>query len=737
MSSLPSAIAAQAVQQTLVPEPHQETYANNPSRPAVVIPGERVTVNVLVPTEHRTAGLILYDIDPTPVVQLADSHSGSLKWDGVAGKDLALPLHLTVRATQPPGRFVAARVVLRWSTGERDVIDVWALVRSTAQTSSAKNIDADFVALPDSAAPGGVVRLRFTIYNNEDTDERVRVSAIGGAEWTLREPAAAEREWLVQAYDELEGQLDLIVPATAPVGSSQLVRLLIAVIGDPGVIEARNYVAIVKGGRRGPDTSVVSGTSTFGISRVGSNGFSDAQSMGAVQVATTLAGEGNASFSYDHRVRNMLSNYRYDEEPTQIEGNVRYRRWDLTFGNRVPSNGTALTGPFVQGIGAAAHRASGGLLAEIVIARPTQFGADASGRLVRGRVGWQGKSGLLAAVTSDFARPDGSYTTVSSIQQTPMDADEQEQLDIQQAFTTAAPSNRILGGGLDVEYRPTRSQRITARAGALKLSNAAGNRLSAAVSEGSYAWSRREAATLNVRWRQMPQTLPGVYLAGDEQTIDGSVRVVSRLRMVARVFENSSETSGGRVRSQMAGTASGFSIQRSVYRLEARLNYRESIFAQRAIRRTISVNVGLPIRALRASATADVGNQEKDRTLSHIAYYRGDLRWTGTAGSLSFEVTHSQNGAAPLQRADFLASAHLRQWELAGGAWLTRGYPSGGEPGMWASIGVPVRSDLLLSVGLDRTPIEWTAQPTWRASLGVRKRFSIPLPFDRALKRDE
>jgi hypothetical protein len=508
------------------------------------------------------------------------------------------------------------------------------------------------------------------------------------------------------------------------------VRLLVEVVGEPGLIEARNYVAIVKGRAHGPNTAVVSGTSTAGVLRIGGDGLSDAQMMSAVEVATTLPDGGDVTFSYNQRVRNRLSNYWFDEEPTQIEGNARYRGWDVTFGNRVPSIGTALTGPFVEGIGAAAHRASKGLLTELVVARPTQFGGDAAGRLVRSRVGWQGSSGLIAAVISDFARPDGSYTTLSSIHETPLSADDQEQVDIERAFTATAPSNRILGGGIDVEYRPTRSQRVTGRAGWLKLSNAASNRLTASVGEASYAWSRHDRATLNVRWRQMPPTLSGVYLSGDEQTADGSVRVVSRVRTVVRLFENSSETFGGRLRSQMAGTGSGLSIQRNAYRLEGRFNYRESTFAQRTIRRTISVNGGMPVQALQVSGTADVGTQEKGGALSHVAYYRGDLTWTATSGSLSFDVTQSTSGAVSIQRADVLASAHVRQWELAGGGWLTRGYSSGGQPGMWASIGIPVRSDLLISVGIDHAPVEWTTQSTWRGSLGIRKRFSIPLPFD-------
>jgi hypothetical protein len=67
--------------------------------------------------------------------------------------------------------------------------------------------------------------------------------------------------------------------------------------------------------------------------------------------------------------------------------------------------------------------------------------------------------------------------------------------------------------------------------------------------------------------------------------------------------------------------------------------------------------------------------------------------------------------------------------ELAGGAWVTRGYAVGGRPGAWTSVGFPIGFDALLTVGIDYTPLTWTGDPSLRGMMTVRKRFSLPMPF--------
>ena len=81
------------------------------------------------------------------------------------------------------------------------------------------------------------------------------------------------------------------------------------------------------------------------------------------------------------------------------------------------------------------------------------------------------------------------------------------------------------------------------------------------------------------------------------------------------------------------------------------------------------------------------------------------------------------------QRLDLLTSVQLHGVELSGGAWATRGYTFGGRPGTWGSVGLPIRGDSLLTLGIDYAPLTWTSAPALRGSVSVRKRFSVPIPW--------
>lgn len=708
--------------------------ASEPSRPTVVVPGQPVTLTVSIPTENRPAGAVTYEVEPAAGVELVSGRTGPLTWDPAVSHALRVRLRLVVGAKQPPGRFIAARIALRWSNGQRESIDVWALVRPGVQhttTLSAKNLQAEVVAVPEAAPPGAAVRLRFYIYNNEESDERLRLHVVAGPGWTLSDADQERRELLVEAYSDVEGDLDLMIPKDAAVGARQLVRLLVEVIGDAGAVEAQNYVTVVKRGRSTSVGPVVTGTSTMEMSRLGTSGLAEAQSASGLELATSLGADTSITFSYERGLRDNLSNYRYDEEPSKIGGNLRRGGWDINFGNHVPSQGNALAGPFVQGIGGGLRRTTGRLLADLVVTRPAQFGGDANGHLVRGRLGLKTKKGFIAFAGSDFGRPDGGYTTLPTVQQIPLDADEEEQIEIERALTARAPSNRVQGAGMELEFRPNRTHRFTARTGALRLANAVGNRSTSPVGEASYAFSSPQIATFNLRWREMPPTLAGIFISGDELTVDGSIRLVGPVRVVGRAFRNASETVGRAFQTHGDGGSFGLRYQQSGRRLEARWNYRESQFTMRNVRRTISVAGGTSLGPLVFSGNADLGSQESGRVVRRLAYYRTDLRWTGETGLMSINFSHAENNGRRTERVDVIASLNLARWELASGAWGTRGYVSGGEPGVWASVGVPLRGDTLILVGIDRAPIEWGVQPTWRATLGVRQRFALPLPFDR------
>jgi hypothetical protein len=162
-------------------------------------------------------------------------------------------------------------------------------------------------------------------------------------------------------------------------------------------------------------------------------------------------------------------------------------------------------------------------------------------------------------------------------------------------------------------------------------------------------------------------------------------------------------------------------------RLEVRGNYYESQFNLTNVRRTVSVLGGLPLGPLALNVSADVGTQDNGASVHPLEYYRGDLRWIGDGGMVSLAFSQSAIARVRRQRADFLASIHVREFELAGGAWMTRGYAVGGHPGLWSTIGVPVGREFVITLGAERAPFTWTSAPTWRGLLTLRKRFDVPL----------
>jgi hypothetical protein len=93
-------------------------------------------------------------------------------------------------------------------------------------------------------------------------------------------------------------------------------------------------------------------------------------------------------------------------------------------------------------------------------------------------------------------------------------------------------------------------------------------------------------------------------------------------------------------------------------------------------------------------------------------------------------VSRSNRADVVQQRVDLLASLHVGGAELAGGAWLTRGY---GRPGAWTSIVVPVGFESMMVFGLDYSPLNWTDVPSLRGSLAFRKTLAFPVPFARPL----
>jgi hypothetical protein len=307
----------------------------------------------------------------------------------------------------------------------------------TALPSVSKRIEAELVLEPRTAAPGAAIKLRYMISSYEDTDTRVRMRIEAGPGWMLLDTDNERRELLLEKWENIEGELYVLLPDDARVGERQLVRLLVELVGEPGVIQAQDYVSV---GRRGGVKSggpVMAATVTVGLSRLG-GGMDQAQQATAVSMSTKFRRDSTFSMFYDRGLRENLSNFRFEEQRTRLSGNLRHAGWDVTFGNYVSSSAHTLAGPYVLGRGVSVGRPVGRLLVELTASQPNTIGGEAGGHLLRGRIGVRTPRLSLAFLGSDFGRPVGGYTTLARVQQTLVSVDTEERIEIERRLTANA-----------------------------------------------------------------------------------------------------------------------------------------------------------------------------------------------------------------------------------------------------------------------------------------------------------
>ena len=696
-------------------------------RLSVVTPGTPVSVPITIVTTERPAGLVEYSFVPASGVEALGERTGTLTWNPDSQRGLRAVVRLAVGVTQPSGRLLAGRLSLRWSDGRLEAMDVWVEVRPLKVTTSRSNeFDVELTPVQRSAPPGGTVRFRVSIYAIEPKEDRLRIRILAPPGWTLTDSELEQREWRIEPYGSIEQDIDITIPEDARVGDRPLIRLLVEVAGQPEEIEALSSASVIKSGGAKPGVPLVSGSSTFGYSQLGASGVDPAQRTGALTLSSKFGPTSSFSFSYDHGIEQSLSNYRYEGAQTRLAGSLRYAGWDASFGNYVSAQGNAITGPFVLGRGVSVQRPTGPLLAEIVVSQPNTINAIADGHLFRGRVGMRKPKLTMAFSASDFGWPAGGYTTISNVQTGVLDAETEAEIEFERRLTTSSASNSARGMGFETEFSPSRTQRITVRTGELWLSNAVGDHISAPVGEASYGLVTKRA-TFNARWRDMPPTVSGVYIPGDDLGVDGSVGLWGDVRLVGRGYQSSTHTFNSNVLSDNQGASLGVRVARGARRIEVRANYGESQYSTTTVRRTVSIQAGTPMGPFQLNGSADVGEQDTGVGLSsHLALYRGDVAWVGSIGNASLSVSRSNRGGVVQQRLDLLASLHIGGAEFAGGTWLTRGY---GRPGAWTSIGVPVGFESMVVFGLDYSPLNWTDVPSLRGSLAFRKTLAFPLPF--------
>ena len=608
------------------------------------------------------------------------------------------------------------------------------VTHSAAIIRGTKDIVAEVIPSPRTTSPGSVVRLIYSVINYEESPIRVRLRTDLPVGWTLLDAKFEQQEYEIEALDEIDGEILVVVAKDARVGERQLVKLVAEAIGDEGVYEGQNYVAISRAGGLKPGVVGLIGTTTVGVSRV-SSGATDARPAGGVALSGKFGnagpGQTTVSFSAGRDMAENLTNYRYNFEETKVAGTVKRGNLDATVGNTVFSTGTAITGPFVRGRGASVRNTSGSFMFDLAVTQPTTYTGDASGHLVRGRAGLNRSFGSISFVMSDYSRPSGYTTLLPPV--TVLDPDEAERQEVELRLAAGATRNRVFGTGIEAELRRQNVHRLTMRLGAVHLANATGLSRTAPATEVAYGYNGK-VATFNARLRETPPSMQGVQIGCDERWVDGTVRIYKELRFIAQGFTSAYDVTGGLYSSLSNGGSLGTSFILSGVRVEFRGNYRESFYDTRSTRRTGTVSVALPLGPLSLNGNTEIGENETARGVQPLAFYRADLRIARERGTASLGWSRISNGGLGVQqRVDALGSIKMGEYELSGGAWATRGYIVGGHPGVWTTAAVPTPIGLTVVAGIEYAPLTYVDAPGWRASLMLRRPLVVPLGFLKGL----
>jgi hypothetical protein len=594
----------------------------------------------------------------------------------------------------------------------------------------AREVEVELYGTTRTASPGGLVVVRWSLNSYEDEDQRVGLRLLLPPGWELLDDDATGREWLLEGWESLEGEIRVSVPAGARPGERYAIRMRGEVAGEPGYAAVYSWVLVTRRGGLRAGQAGLTGTTSLHASNLESDRLEGARYGGVVDLSGRLSRENTLTVNYRQGPReSALTNFRIAQEDTRWSGTLRRPSWNLQLGNQVMSGGSVLTGPFVRGQGGQLRRTQGLLVGELAVVQPTSFISDPAGHLVRGNVGLSGARGRLGVAFSDFGRPGGGYSTLPRY---PEDIDPEvlERLERERQALARAARNRVQGAGLDAELQLAGVHRFTARGGLLRLSNARGDTVQEPALEALYALQHRRA-TLNLRWRQMPVSLAGIQLPGNEQAVDGSLRVIGEWRLAARAHRTRALTLGNEFRSEGEGASAGVRWFRGGWRLDLSGNVREWSWGDSPTEaRTVNASLGAPLGPLSLNAFASVGEQRRDTVRAPSASYSGSLRWNGRSGSLTWSGSYFETLSAPPRlRTDLLASLRVEGWELAGGAWATRGLLRGGEPGVWGQVGVPLSPELMLNLGLEHAPAGWGEAPRWMGTLGVRQKVTLPIPF--------
>jgi hypothetical protein len=712
------------------------------------------------------AGPAVYSVHPRPQVKVVGDSSGAFR----ASPGYPHVIRVVLVGRIEPDTSTMASLLLKWPDGSRTELSITGAHRSQAadasvskppapgsaapQRTTTLDLEVELLPQPRTVGAGSVLALRYHVSNYEDNDHRVRVRVILPAGWELLDNDIERQDHELEGYGgDIIGDMRILASKSARPGDRAYIRVQAQALGDPGFVEG---IAIVDVGRRGgfpPGVVGLQGTSFMGT-RGAVPAASDAgRAVGSVDLAGRFRGSTNVSVSYRRGPRpdQAPASTQFTNERSWASLDVRNPNWSINAGNGVTVQGNLLMGPYSRTLGAVLRRNIGLIAGEVAAGQPDQFGGRPEGFLARARIGPRWQRGSAQLVASTFTRPNSEYWSGSRIE------------------AAGAEATIRLGGGISgTNGRQRPMHDFLVRGGFLRATHLKSDSLNGGpAAEASYSLYS-DAASVSLRHVHSPATVRGVFLPARESSASGHQRLAGPLRVVFTASHSESHTVGVAIPWESDNLAGGLRLMnRKGARLEARMNYREGRSTALTRRRSITGAAGAPLGRLYLDLWSEHGTQltrnpaaTNPEILGPFDVHRLSARYMAQSGWLAFGTTYSNYGNNTRQlRSDISGSLKRSSIEIDGGAWASKFRSYGGDPGAWLSLGIPVRQDFTIHLGVEYmrfpatyrqgtipTPpsadtlpgqpvdvappimIRETIEP-WRVNFGIRRGLAVPLPF--------
>jgi hypothetical protein len=544
-----------------------------------------------------------------------------------------------------------------------------------------------------TSAPEQPVELRYYLRNRGNTRDTVDVEVRAPTGWAQR---------VVPARVVLE-------PGDTAVGTVQVAPPLGARAGEEKVLE----VAARSGGGRASRSArvvIVEDSNWFGdLASLPSTVFlgSTTESQGIGGVALNAAGEIRPG-------TRMTLQLRHTDQPLAAPALRRaltgpeFRLtasspdWRLAAGDVYTGTGL-FTGAPVHGTGIDAEWRGEDRGAALFAATPANGFGNERGHVIRAAGSLDTRLGRFTGIVSSLRR-DADFVTGYNMQSGGV------------LFQTS-----VAAGDLSVQ------------AGAMRVADdSAGSAVGPAVDAQFQMYGDR--GTVIARLRSVPATVPRTSAYGDEASLSGTLRLVEGLSALGWGFLTRSPLLGVDGVDRGTGLAAGlrYDIGGSGTQIQLTGRTRQAVYPSTGFstsRETLHGALDLPLGDLVAELDAEWGRSLVGDTGSWSPYNtaRAGVRWSA----------RGQWAAAGLNRRSYGAGSASVTADLAGSvrvgpAWIEGGLTTSLSTGLaestavWTGTTVDVTRQVSATLGVDYSPVG--GGDRWRLSLGVARRFALPLP---------